>query len=111
MGAGDDSLIVASERKRRHERQLRRTLPRNRAGDFRSQARRIPTEGAERVIDASVTRYDHVHDEVPAVRRRRHVVNEQIVQAIVGMSICQRKVQGPLNLSAELPCFSIGLPA
>jgi len=44
-----------------------------------------------------------VHEEVPTVRRRRYAFDVQIVQAIIGMSICQREIQRALNLSAELP--------
>jgi hypothetical protein len=50
-------------------------------------------------------------EQVPAVGRRRNVLNEQIVQAIVGMPICQREIQRTLYLSAELPRLSFGLPA
>ena len=39
-----------------------------------------------------------MHEKVPAVGRRRNVLDEQIVQAIVGMPICQREVQGALHL-------------
>ena len=47
---------------------------------------------------------------MPAVRRRRDILDEQIVQAIVGMPICEREVQCPLHLPAELPCLSLSLP-
>jgi hypothetical protein len=51
-----------------------------------------------------------VHQQVPAVWRRRNVFNEQIVQAIVGMPICQREIQCALYLSAELPRLPFNLP-
>jgi hypothetical protein len=85
MGASDGSLILTSIRKGRYERQLRRTLPGDGHGDLRTEARRIPTECAERLVHRLVGRDDYVHEKVPAVGRRRNVVNEQIVQAIVGM--------------------------
>jgi hypothetical protein len=50
-----------------------------------------------------------MHQKVPAVRRRRHVLYEYIVQAIVGVPICQREIQRTLYLSAKLPRFSFGL--
>jgi len=48
---------------------------------------------------------------VPAVRRRRHVFDEEIAQAVVGVPICQREIQRTLYLSAELPRLAFGLPA
>jgi len=56
-------------------------------------------------------RYDDVHQQVSAVRRRRNVFHEEIVQAVIGMSICQREIQSALDLSAELPRLAFGLPA
>jgi hypothetical protein len=109
ISASDGSLILTSIRKRRYERQLWRTPPCNGHGDFRTEARRILTECAERLVHRPVSRDDHVHEKVPAVGRRRNVLNEQIVQAIVGMPISQREIQCALNLSAELPRFSFGL--
>jgi hypothetical protein len=50
-----------------------------------------------------------VDEKVPAVGRRRNVFNEQIVQAVVGMPICQREIQRALYLSAELPRLSFNL--
>jgi hypothetical protein len=48
-------------------------------------------------------------EKVPAVGRRRHVLNEQTVRAVVGIPICQREIQRTLYLSAKLPRFSFGL--
>jgi hypothetical protein len=50
-----------------------------------------------------------VDEKVPAVGRRRHLLDEQIIQAIVGVPICQGEIQCALNLSAELPCLSFNL--
>jgi hypothetical protein len=47
---------------------------------------------------------------VPAVRRGRDILHEQIIQAIVGNPICEREVQCPLHLPAELPRFPQPLP-
>jgi hypothetical protein len=52
-----------------------------------------------------------VHEKVPAVGRRRHVLNEQIAQAIVGTPICQCEIQRALYLPAELPRLSFNLPS
>ena len=59
----------------------------------------------------TIRRDDHMHQKVPAIRRRRNVFDEQLVQAIVGVAIGQREIQRALYLSAELPRFSFGLPA
>jgi hypothetical protein len=110
MGASDGSLILTSIRESWYERQLRRTLARNGHGDFRTEAWRISTERAERLRYRTVDRDDHVHQQVPAVRRRRHVLDEQIVHAIVSIAICERQVECPLYLSTELACLSFSLP-
>src|SRR5688572_15424045 len=110
MDASDDSLIRASIRKSWHERQFGRTLARDRHRDFRTEAWRISTERAERLRYRTVDRDDHVHQQVSAVRRRRHVLDEQIVHAIVSIAICERQVECPLDLSTELPCLSFSLP-
>ena len=69
------------------------------------------TECAERLVHRPVCRNDYLHEKVSAVGCRRDVFNEQIVQAVVGMSICQREIQRALYLSAELPRLPLGLPA
>ncbi len=43
-----------------------------------------------------------MHQQVPAMRRRRDILNEQIVQAIIGAAIGQRQIQCTLDLSAQL---------
>jgi hypothetical protein len=110
IGASDGSLILTSIWKGRHERQLRGALPGDGHGDLRPETRRISTECAERLVHWPVGRDDYVHEKVPAVGRRRNILNEQIVQAIVGMPICQREIQRALYLSAELPRLSFNLP-
>src|SRR5713226_5149779 len=67
MGASDGSLILTSIRKRWYERQLRRTLTRDRHGDFRTEAWRISTEGAERLRHRPVGQDDNMHQQMPAV--------------------------------------------
>ena len=67
-------------------------------------------ECAERLVHWSVGRDDHVNEKMPAVGRRRHVFNEQIVQA-VGVSIGDREIERALHLSAELPRLSFKLPS
>jgi hypothetical protein len=110
IGARDDSLILASIPKGGHERQFRRTFPRNSHSHFRTETRRLSTESAERLIHQSVGWDDHVYEKVPAVGRRRNVFDEQFVQA-VGVPICQREIQRALHLPAELPRLSFSLSA
>jgi hypothetical protein len=109
MGASG-SLIRTSIRKGWYERQFRRTLSRDGHSDFRTEAWRISTERAERLRYRPTDRDDHVHQQVSAVRCRRHVLDEQIVHAIVGIAICERQVECPLHLSTELTCLSFSLP-
>jgi len=111
MDASDDSFILTSIRKSWYERQFRRTLTRDSHGDFRAEAWRISTERAECLRHRPVGRDDHVHQKMPAVWRRRHVLDEQIVHAIVGLSICEREIQRALYLPAELPRLSFNLPS
>jgi hypothetical protein len=51
-----------------------------------------------------------MHQQVPAVRRRRHLVDEQLVQAIILVPISQGEVERPLHLPAELLRLAFALP-
>jgi hypothetical protein len=99
MGASDGSLTLTSIRKSWYERQFRRTLARDGHGDFRTEARRVSTKRAEYLRYRTVDRDD-----------RRHLLDEQIGHAIVGAAICERQVECPLHLPAELTCLSFSLP-
>jgi len=109
MGAGDGSLMLISIRNGWYERQLRRTLARDGHGDFRAKSWRISPKRAERFRYRAVARHDHVHQQVPAVRRWRHVLDEQVVHAVVDIALCERQVECPLHLSTELTCLSFSL--
>jgi len=52
-----------------------------------------------------------VHQQVPAIRRGRDVVHEQFIQAIIRVPVCQREVQRPLHLSAQLTRLVFSVPA
>ena len=110
MGASDRSFILTSTWEYGHEGQLRRTLPGDRHRDLRTESGRLPTKCAERLGHWAVHRDDHMHEQVPAVRRWRHILNEQIVQAVVCVPIGEREIQRTLYLSAELPRLAFGLP-
>jgi hypothetical protein len=111
MGASDGSFILTSIRSGWYERQFWRPLPGDRRRDLRAEARGISTERTECLGHRPFRRYDNVHQQVPAVRRRRNFLDEQIVQAVIGVPICQREIQRALYLSAELPRLALGLPA
>jgi len=110
MGASDGSLILTSIRKGWYERQFGRTLTRDGHGDFRTEAWAISTECAERLRHRPVSRDDHVHQQMPAVRGRRYLLDEQIVHPIVCMALSERQVECPLDLSTELTRLSFSLP-
>src|SRR6188472_69270 len=93
MGASDGSLILTSIWKGWYERQFRRPLSSDRRRDLRTEPRGISTERTERLGHCAVRWYENVHQQVPAVRCRRNVLDEQIVQAVVGVSIREREIQ------------------
>ena len=66
-------------------------------------------EAGQRIHHRSVAWYDNVHQQVPAIRRGRDIIHEQLVQAIVFMPVCQREIQRSLNLSTELLCLALSL--
>ena len=83
----DASLIVASIWINRDKRQLRRPLPSNGHGHLRTETRSITAEGIDRIRDRAVGRYDHVHQEAPAIRGRRNVLDKHIVEDIASITI------------------------
>ena len=52
-----------------------------------------------------------MHEQVSAVGRRRHFLNEQIVQAIIDLPLGKREIQRTLYLPAKLPGLAFTLPA
>ena len=69
-----------------------------------------PAETAERVRHQAAGRYHYVNEKVPAIWSGSDLLNEQIIQAIIGMPICEREIQRPLYLPAELQCLPLSLP-
>jgi hypothetical protein len=53
-----------------------------------------------------------VHQKVPAIRGRKNLLDEKIVNAIAiaSVAIREREVQRPLQLPTELLCLPFGLP-
>ncbi len=50
-----------------------------------------------------------MHQEVPAIRGRKNLLDEKIVDAIANIAIREREVQCPLHLPTELLCLPFGL--
>jgi hypothetical protein len=52
-----------------------------------TETRSITAEGTDRIRDSAVGWYDHVHQEAPAIRGRRNVLDEHIVEDIASITI------------------------
>jgi hypothetical protein len=91
MGAIDTSLIVASFREGRYKHQFR-WLPSDCHRHLRTYARSIAAERKDRISDRTARRDEHMHQEAPAIRRRRNFFDEQTGSAIAGIVICEREV-------------------
>jgi len=50
-----------------------------------------------------------LHQEVPAIRGRKNLLDEKIVDAIANVAIREREVQRPLHVPTELLCLPFGL--
>ena len=50
-----------------------------------------------------------MHEEVPAIRARKNLLDEKIVDPIAIVAIREREVQRTLHLPTELLCLSLGL--
>ena len=48
--------------------------------------------------------------EAPAVRRRQNVLYEETTHAAIAIGVCQREIEGSLDLSAELPGSAFRVP-
>ena len=109
-GASDDSLILTSIRKGWHERQLRRALAADRHRDFRTQAWGVPAEALSASVTERSAGMTTCTSRCPQSGAGDDLLDEQIIHAIIGMAICEREVQCPLDLSTELTCLSFSLP-
>jgi hypothetical protein len=49
-------------------------------------------ERTDRVSDRSTTRDEYVHQEVPAIRGRGHLLDEQTADVVVGAEVFEREV-------------------
>ena len=50
-----------------------------------------------------------MHQEAPAIRGRKNLLDKKIVDAIANVAIREREVQRPLHLPTELLCLPFGL--
>jgi hypothetical protein len=110
MGAIDVSLIATPIRKCRNKIQLRCPLPTDCGGHLRAKSRSLTPECGHRIDDGQARRDNHVYQEVPAVRCRKNLLDEKIVDAVANVAIREREVQRPLYLPTELLSLPFGLP-
>src|SRR6202023_2617918 len=94
----------------RYKHQFRRPLPSDCHRHLRTYARSIAAERTDRISDRTPRRDEHMHQEAPAIRRRRNFFDEQTGDAIAGIVICESEVQGSLHLPAELPGLPLSPP-
>lgn len=92
MGAIDASLTTAPILVSRYKTQLRRSLPSDCRGYFRTEPRSFATERNHRISNRHAGWDEHVHQEAPAIRGRKNVLDEQIVDAIANVAICECEV-------------------
>ncbi len=64
----------------------------------------------DRISDRASCWNEHVDQKATAVWRRRDFLDEQTVDAIIGIVIFECEVQGSLDLPAELLGLSLFLP-
>ena len=69
----------------------------------------MASECSHRIDDRQTRRNNHVHQEVPAIRSRKNLLDEKIADTIANVAIREREVQCALHLPAELLRFPFGL--
>jgi hypothetical protein len=110
MGASDTSVIT-SLLVSGGKTQFRRPLPGDCGGYFSTQTRGLAPQSQDGIRYRKTSRDKHVHQKVPAIRRRKNILDEQAVNAIANIPLSHRKVERSLNLPAKLPCLSLCLTA
>ena len=109
MGDMDVSLIATPILISRSKTQLRCPLSTYCQGHLRAESRSLASECSHRIDDRQARWDNHVHQEVPAIRGRKNLLDEKIVDAIANVAIREREVQRTLYLPAELLCLPFGL--
>jgi hypothetical protein len=90
MGGIDLSLIATPILISRNKTQLRRPLPTYCRGHLRAESRSLASKCSHRIDDRQTDRNNHVHQEVPAIRGRKNLLDEKIVDAIGNVAIRER---------------------
>jgi hypothetical protein len=103
------SLIATPILISRNKTQLWCPLPTYRRSDLRAKSRSLAPECSHGIDDRQARRDNHVHQEVPAIRGRKNLLDEKIVDAIANVAIREREVQRTLHLPTELLCLPLGL--
>jgi hypothetical protein len=88
----DASLIAAPFLASRYETQFGRTLPSDCRCYFRAETWSFAPERNHRISDGHANRDDHLHQEPPAIRSRKNVLDEQILGSIANAAIRKREV-------------------
>jgi len=105
----DVSLIATPIQISRNKKQFRRPLPAYCRGNLGAQSRSFASEYGHRIGDRQARRDNHVHQEVPAIRGRKNLLDEEIIDAAANVAVSKREVQRTLHLPAELPSLPLRL--
>src|SRR5581483_9330 len=105
IGGKDGSVILASYRECRHERQLRSSLPCDAHGNLGSKPRLILSKPRHRLRDEATFGNHDVRQQMSAIRGRRNFFDKDFVALQLRVTACERQVQRTLDLTTELLCF------
>src|ERR1051325_7243680 len=86
------SLIAAPILISRSKTQLRRPLPTYRRSHLRPESRGLASESSHRIVNREASRDNHVHQDAPAIRRWKNLLDEKIAEAIANVAIREREV-------------------
>ena len=97
-----ESLIAAYLRRNWHKHQFWRSLSGDCHRNLRTQQRLTATKCVYRVCDGMAGLHNDVDHQMPAIRRRRHIIDKQFAFAGQPGCVRERQIQRPLHLPAEL---------
>ena len=84
--------MIASIRNHRNKQQFRCAFPGNGHGHLRTETRSITAKRTDRIDDRAAGRDKHMHQEMPAVRGGRNILDEQTTRTIVSTGVRKRKI-------------------
>lgn len=105
----DVSLIAAPIPISRNETQLRCALPADGRSDLRTESWSLASECGYRIDGRQARRDRYIHHEVAAIRGRKNLVDEEILNAIANGTVGECQVQRALHLPAELLSLPLSL--